>query len=131
MRSTDSRLNRNGLTFSSLTACLLTKAGTSVVILHLAEPRHPKMIELRVCDPRYEVWSLTKRTRFVQGSLVVRKCHRVHKRLQIPQVTSLQLVQLVVRLPKEMSQCVVVSYDKEVRAIFKVTPSMLYRFANG
>jgi hypothetical protein len=31
----------------------------------------------------------------VQGSLAVRNCHRAHKRLQIPQVTSLPLFNLL------------------------------------
>jgi hypothetical protein len=35
------------------------------------------------------------------------------------------------RLPKQMSQYVVVCCDKEVRALFKVTPPILNRFAYG
>jgi hypothetical protein len=42
------------------------------------------------------------------------------------------LAQPIVPLPEQMSQSVVVYYDEELRAIFKVTPSMLYyRFTHG
>jgi hypothetical protein len=58
-------------------------------------------------------------------------CHRAHKRLQVPQLTSFPLVQLVVRLPEHKSQRVVVCYDKELRATFKVTPQVLYRLTFG
>jgi hypothetical protein len=44
---------------------------------------------------------------------------------------SLHFVHLVVRLPEQVLQCVVVCYDKELRATCKVTPPMLYRFAYG
>jgi hypothetical protein len=47
------------------------------------------------------------------------------------QVSCLPLVHHVVWLPKQMSQCVVVYYDKELRASFKVTPPMLDGFAYG
>jgi hypothetical protein len=51
--------------------------------------------------------------------------------MQVPQVKSLPLVQFVVRLPKQMSQYVVVYYDKKIRTTFNVTPPMLYRVAYG
>jgi hypothetical protein len=47
--------------------------------------------------------------------------------LQVPHVTSLPLVEHVLRLPRQMSQCVVVYDDEERRATFKVTPPILYR----
>jgi hypothetical protein len=53
------------------------------------------------------------------------------KRLQVPLVKCLPLAKLVVRLPEQMSQCVVVCYDKELRAPFKITPPMLPRLIYG
>jgi hypothetical protein len=80
----------------------------------------------------YEVWSPTQRISFVHGSLAVRKRHRIDERLEVPQGTCLPLVQHVVRLPEQMSQCVVrESYDEELRASFKVTPPILNRFSCG
>jgi hypothetical protein len=100
------------------------------VILDLTEPRHPKMMEMW-----HEVRSTDagSTVSFVQSSLAICKHHRAHKRLQIPQVSCLSLVQPVVRLPEQMSQCVVVGYDKElIRASFKmIAPPMLESFTFG
>jgi hypothetical protein len=63
--------------------------------------------------------------------MAVRKYHRAHKRLQVSQVASLPLVQHVVWLHEHMSHYVVVSYDKDLRALFKVTPPMFYRLTYG
>jgi hypothetical protein len=49
------------------------------------------------------------------------------KRLQLSQVKRLPLVQPALRLLEQISHCVVVCYDKELRVPFKVTPSMLNR----
>jgi molybdopterin-guanine dinucleotide biosynthesis protein A len=61
----------------------------------------------------------------------VRKCHRAHKWLQVPHVHSSPLIQHVVRMAEQVSQCVVVCHDKELRATFKVTPPILDRLAYG
>jgi hypothetical protein len=59
--------------------------------------------------------------------LAVRKCHRAHKRLQVLQVKRWPFVQYFVRVHEQMSQYVVLCYDKKLRAIFKVTFPMRYR----
>jgi hypothetical protein len=64
----------------------------------------------------------TQRICFVEGSVAIRK--RTRKRLQVPHVSCLPLVQHFARLPEIMSLYVVVCY-KELRALFKVTPQLL------
>jgi hypothetical protein len=46
-------------------------------------------------------------------------------------LTRLPLVQHVARLLEQMSECVVVCYDKELRATFRVTPPLLDRCVYG
>jgi hypothetical protein len=53
--------------------------------------------------------------------------------LQVPQLTCLPFVQPLVRLHERVLQCIVVYYEKELRAPIKVvTPLMpINRLANG
>jgi hypothetical protein len=110
----------------NLNAHLLTRTRTSVVDLHPTEARHSKTMELW-----HEVRSLVSDLADQLRSCLPCNTQALLKRLQVPHVTCLPTDQHVVRLPTQMSQCVVVFYDKELRVPFKVTPPMFDRFAYG